>query len=156
MAPVWKVLRSKRNDETWNTSLRAALRSAFANRQWTQTRCYAAHFVKHNRCLLCLDDIIKRRLPHLTDEDRAKVEPTEEDIAEAPIGNAFHRIVVCPRVRKNCAITRPNLEFFCSSTQLALAMYALSAPFSTGTASHYRSHTPKEPSTGSSNLPLRS
>ena len=110
MAPVWKVLRSKRNDETWNTSLRAALRSAFANRQWTQTRCYTAHFVKHNRCLLCLDDIIKRRLPRLTDEDRAKVEPTEEDIAEAPIGNAFHRIVVCPRVRKNCAITRPNLE----------------------------------------------
>ena len=33
MAPIWKLLRSKKSDDTWNTSHRAALRSAFANRQ---------------------------------------------------------------------------------------------------------------------------
>ena len=60
--------------------------------------------------MLCLDDVVKERLPHLTADERAKVEPTGDDIARAPVGNLFHRIAVCPRVRNNCAITRPNLE----------------------------------------------
>ena len=60
--------------------------------------------------MLCLGDILKLRLPHLTDEERAKVEPSEADIAKAPIGNPFHRIMACPRVRSNCVAKRPNLE----------------------------------------------
>ena len=72
--------------------------------------CLAAKFVKHGKCLLCLDDIVKRRLPHLTEQERELTEPTEEDIAAAPTGNLFHRITACPRVVANCKSTRPNLE----------------------------------------------
>ena len=60
--------------------------------------------------MLCLDDVLKDRMPHLAEEERAKVEPTENDLEKTPVGNAFHRIVHCPRVRKNCSVPRPDLE----------------------------------------------
>ena len=66
--------------------------------------------VSHNRCLLCLDIFLKQKHPHLTDDERAKIEPTQEDIDEAPIGNIYHRIVCCPRTRDNCHMKRPDLE----------------------------------------------
>ena len=66
LAPLWKLLRSKSKADSWHAGHRGALRSAAAGRPWTQTRCKAAGFVKHNRGLLCLDDVIMQRLPHLT------------------------------------------------------------------------------------------
>ena len=117
MTPVWKLLRSKLQNDTWNSGHRSALRSAIANRQWTQTGCCAAGFVKHGKCLLCLDDIIKQRLPNLTDEERMLIEPSADDIAAAPIGNAFHRITACPRVVSNCKAKRPDLEKKSTSTR---------------------------------------
>ena len=44
MAPIWKLLRSKGQSENWHAGHRGALRSAFAGRQWTQSRCKAAGF----------------------------------------------------------------------------------------------------------------
>ena len=112
MSQIWKLLRSKLQTDEWHAGHRAALKSAFANRQWSQTRCFGANFVKHGKCLLCLDDIVKRRLPHLTDQQRELTEPNAEDIAAAPVGNLFHRITSCPRVISNCKATRPDLETF--------------------------------------------
>ena len=83
MSPIWKLLRSKFQTDEWHAGHRAALKSAFANRQWSQTRCFGAGFVNHGKCLLCLDDIVKRRLPHLTDEQRELSEPNADDIAAA-------------------------------------------------------------------------
>ena len=110
IAPIWKLLRSKLQSETWNSGHRSALRSAIANRQWTQSRCCSAGFVKHNKCLLCIDDILKQHHPNLTDDERMLIEPTAEVIDAAPVGNAFHRLTACPRVISNCAGKRPDLE----------------------------------------------
>ena len=156
MAPIWKLLRSKKSDDTWNTGHRAALRSAFANRQWTQARCYTAKFVGHNRCLLCLDDVVKERLPHLTADERAKVEPTGDDIARAPVGNLFHRIAVCPRVRNNCAITRPNLEKIFQIDPIGPGDVRIERGLFSWDSNLCRNLTPKEPFTGSCNPPPRS
>ena len=46
----------------------------------------------------------------MTDNERADVEPTEQDIEQTPIGNIYHRIVCCPRTRDNCKMQRPDLE----------------------------------------------
>ena len=64
----------------------------------------------HNRCLLCLDDIIKERLSDLTDAQRALVEPSAADLHKAPVGNQLHRVTACPRTRKDCKVERPNFE----------------------------------------------
>ena len=148
MAPIWKLLRSKRQDDTWNTGHRSALKSAFANRQWTQARCCAAKFVNHNRCLLCLDDTLKERLPHLTEDERAKVEPTENDLEKTPVGNAFHRIVVCPRVRNNCSAPRPDLEKIFQLEPSSPGDVRIERVSLTGTASSRRNRMPKVPSMG--------
>ena len=66
--------------------------------------------VSHNRCLLCLDDILKRKHPHLKDDKRAEIEPTQEDIEETHICNLYHRSVCCPRTRDNCKMQRSDLE----------------------------------------------
>ena len=59
MAPIWKLLKSKQNDEEWNPACRGALKSALAGRQYPQTRVFAAGWSKHNRCILCLHDIVQ-------------------------------------------------------------------------------------------------
>jgi len=59
MAPVWKELKSKQNDEEWNPACRGASKSALAGRQYPQTRVFAAGWSEHNRCILCLYDIVQ-------------------------------------------------------------------------------------------------
>ena len=59
MGPVWKLLKSKQNDEEWNPACRGALKSSLAARQYPQTRVFAAGWSEHNRCILCLYDIIQ-------------------------------------------------------------------------------------------------
>ena len=54
MAPVWKLLKSKQNDDEWKPACRGALRSAIAGRQYPQTRVFAAGWSEHNRCIFCL------------------------------------------------------------------------------------------------------
>ena len=62
MAPVWKLLKSNQNDEEWNPACRGALKSALAGRQYPQTRVFAAGWSEHNRCILCLHDIVQADL----------------------------------------------------------------------------------------------
>ena len=59
MALVWKLLKSKQNDEEWSPACRGALRSALAGRQYPQTRVFAAGWSEHNRCILCFYDIVQ-------------------------------------------------------------------------------------------------
>lgn len=54
MEPIWKLLKSCENTATWNQSLRGSLRSAIANRQWPQARCYKAGFAGHSKCMFCV------------------------------------------------------------------------------------------------------
>ena len=59
MDPVWKLLKSRQNDEDRNPAGRGALKSALAGRQYPQTRVFAAGWSQHNRCILCLYDIVQ-------------------------------------------------------------------------------------------------
>jgi hypothetical protein len=51
IAPIWKLLNSREKTPAWNQSLRGVLKSAIANRQWPQERCFKAGFAKHVRVL---------------------------------------------------------------------------------------------------------
>ena len=46
MDPIWKLLRSSENSENWKPSLRGALLSAIADRQWPQVCCLIAGFAQ--------------------------------------------------------------------------------------------------------------
>ncbi len=91
MTPVWKLLRSSQNDEAWNPATRSALRSALANRQWTQQRGHKAGWFDHNRCMLCL---------HRLAIELEGLDPTAEALLHcvpaAPVGNLCHRNWQCP------------------------------------------------------------
>ena len=62
MEPIWKLLRSRQNDEEWNPLLRGSLRSALANRQYPQCRVKAAGWSSHDKCLFCLNSAIEESL----------------------------------------------------------------------------------------------
>ncbi len=53
--PLFRVLKAKDSEE-WNGSQKGALRSAFTNRQWTQSRLHNAKFegIEHGVCKLCI------------------------------------------------------------------------------------------------------
>ena len=53
------LMRSKLNNAEWGTKLKGALMSAYAGRQFTQTRVMAAGWATHNRCLSCLQHIVE-------------------------------------------------------------------------------------------------
>ena len=108
MAPIWNLLRSKQNGEQWNPALRGGLRSAIANRQYPQVRVKAAGWAVHDRCLLCLHDIVSgdqfgdSDVPLLAPEaaekesqQRKPVVATEEQIDRAPVGSLHHRDWAC-------------------------------------------------------------
>lgn len=62
IARVWKLLKPKQNDEESNPACRGGLRSALSGRQYLQVRVYAAGWPEHNRCILCLHDIVQADL----------------------------------------------------------------------------------------------
>ena len=62
MTPVWKLLKSKQNDEERNPTCRGALRSALAGRQYPQVRVFVAGWSEHNRCVLCLNNLVQADL----------------------------------------------------------------------------------------------
>ena len=111
MEPITKLLKSTENTETWNPALRGSLKSAIAGRQYPQSRVYAAGWAAHNKCIFCLHHLVglgasttrRTRIRGKTkpdehkklDKTRYKVEATDEQIKEAPIGNLGHRIWRC-------------------------------------------------------------
>ena len=58
MEPLWQLINSKVNNEQWNPDFRGCLKSAFAGRQYPQTRVMAAGWSDHNRCVSCLSTIV--------------------------------------------------------------------------------------------------
>ena len=80
MAAIWKLLNSKQNDEEWNPTLREGLRSAFANRQYTQVRVVVVGWALHDSCLLCLHDVV--------DVDRSSCS-CRAGVQQSPSGGSF-------------------------------------------------------------------
>ena len=106
MGPIWKLLRSRENSSSWNPGLRGALRSAIANRQWPQERCFKAGFVAHPKCIFCVYAATDPApvawgpagIPPPTAEPTQLPPPTQADIEAAPVGTRQHRIWQCPRL----------------------------------------------------------
>ena len=120
MEPIWKLLRSQDNTAAWSPGMRGALRSAIANRQWPQARCFQAGFASHPKCLFCVHGAINDTVrdaslkPALQMDSsalaasearqpaaRPVVEPflpTQCQIDGAPAGTSFHWIWKCPRL----------------------------------------------------------
>ena len=57
-----ETTQAKAKHEEWNPACRGALKSALACRQYPQTRVFAAVWSVHNRCILCLHDIVQADL----------------------------------------------------------------------------------------------
>ena len=79
MDPIWKLLRSRENSRAWNPSLRGALRSAIANRQWPQARAFKAGFASHAKCLFCVHGARKDSSSESRVVLRAAAEPQLRD-----------------------------------------------------------------------------
>ena len=60
LKPLWKALRPS-HVPSWNEAHQAGLRSAFADRQWPQDRCWTAGWTQHDRCMLCVEAARVRR-----------------------------------------------------------------------------------------------
>ena len=119
MEPIWKLLRSRQNDEEWNPLLRGSLRSAFANRQYPQLRVKAAGWSLHDRCLFCLNLQIERAIGDTAAAARRKAHEEKgksgcarvdllagtdaATVEAAPHGSTNHRIYVCPRLEPSRA-----------------------------------------------------
>ena len=65
MQGIWQLLRSKEETERWNHHFRGAWKSAFAGRQYPQSRCFVAGFASHDRRLVCLYDLMGKEGPTL-------------------------------------------------------------------------------------------
>jgi hypothetical protein len=77
--------------------MRGALRSAIANRQWPQQRCFKAGFAVHPKCIFC---VYAAAANPATDaaEPLHLPPPSPVQIEAAPVGNCHHRIWLCPRL----------------------------------------------------------
>jgi hypothetical protein len=125
MDPLWKLLRSNERSEDWNPSLRGALRSAIAGRQWPQARCFRAGFAVHPKCLFCVYgactdsssatmavraarpasrsgtwpssplNALANDVPAVS---AALPPPTQQQLDQAPVGTCNHRVWHCPRL----------------------------------------------------------
>ena len=58
MEPVWQLLNTTANNDEWNGKHKAGLRSAAAGRQFTQARAKLCGWSDHDRCLVCLSEIV--------------------------------------------------------------------------------------------------
>ena len=98
MEPIWQLINSKKDNEDWNPDFRGCLKSAVAGRQYPQTRVMAAVWSEHNRCIMCLSDIVDAEDASGTDWtatarcSRTPVVATPDQINRAPTGNLNHRI----------------------------------------------------------------
>ena len=90
---------------------KGALKSAVAGRQYTQSRCHTAGFAKHDKCLVCVYNLVMQemlakdrrgtvmetRLPKaMRDEMMAIATDAPDSILQrCPLGNLHHRAWVC-------------------------------------------------------------
>ncbi len=92
-SPVLKLLRPSSESTEWTAEYRGALRSAVLGRQWPQARCYAAGFTDHNRCCLCLSNVLSAHGVQSAADLPADV------FAAVPFGTLMHRVFSCPAHR---------------------------------------------------------
>ena len=98
MEPLWQLINSKVNNEQWNPDFRGCLKSAFAGRQYPQTRVMAAGWADHNRCISCLSAIVDSEAVNTGGVDKEKrtmrdpVVASPQQVLKAPVGNLNHRI----------------------------------------------------------------
>ena len=98
MEPMWQLINSKVNNEQWNPDFRGCLKSAFAGRQYPQTRVMAAGWSDHNRCITCLSTIVDTEDTNTDATDKMKrsmrdpVVASPQQILKAPVGNSNHII----------------------------------------------------------------
>ena len=52
MRPIWAALSTKTKAGRWDSGHKAAFKSTFIGRQWTQARRKAAGLSEHNKCVL--------------------------------------------------------------------------------------------------------
>ena len=96
MEPIWQLLNTKRHNDTWNGAHKGCLRSAIAGRQFPQVRCKQCGWAVHDRCTLCLNDVVEAESPKRSTERKEKtgrdlIDATQEQIDKAPRGDIIHR-----------------------------------------------------------------
>ena len=94
MEPIWQLLKPKTKDEDWFAAHKGCLRSVMANRQYPQTRVKKCGWSSHDRCLLCLSEIVDaesggRDKRPMTVKDA--VVATPEQLCKAPKDDLIHR-----------------------------------------------------------------
>ena len=95
MEPLWQLLNAKTTSEDWNERHKAGLRSAAAGRQFTQSRVKLCGWSNHDRCLVCLNELVEKESPYVGTKKRTvrdPVEATDEQLERAPVGDLSHRI----------------------------------------------------------------
>ena len=95
MEPVWQLLNAKINDDDWNAKHKAGLRSAAAGRQFTQARVMLCGWADHDRCLVCLNNLVEKDSPYVGEKKRTIRDPvvaTSDQLLRAPIGDIAHRL----------------------------------------------------------------
>ena len=112
MIGIWQLLRSKEESGKWNHHFKGALKSTIAGRQYTQSRCHTAGFAKHNKCLVCVYNLVlqemlarrtpgsvtdPRRLPKTTRDEliTTAADPPEAILQRCQVGNLHHRTWTC-------------------------------------------------------------
>ena len=108
MEPVWQLLGTKTKEEGWTAAHKGCLRSIISNRQFPQTRVKSCGWSSHDRCLLCLSDLVDAEIPHSDDQQQQQqqakkrtandvVVATPDQIERAPKGDLMHRHWACKR-----------------------------------------------------------
>ena len=95
MEPLWQLLNPKAKDDEWNGKHKAGLRSAAAGRQFTQARVKLCGWSYHDRCLVCLNELVESETPFVGSKERTvrdPIEATSEQIERAPVGDLAHRL----------------------------------------------------------------
>ena len=64
MEPIWQLLRTRTNEEGWTAAGKGCLKSVISNRQFPQTRVKSCGWSTHDRCLLCLSDLVDAESHH--------------------------------------------------------------------------------------------
>jgi len=115
MGPVWKLLKSRQNDEEWNAACRGALKSSLAGRQYPQTRVFAAGWPLHNRCILCLYNIVQEDAAKNTSDDQQRQAQNQQPGQDRSIGCEVERAPT--GAPSNRSLTRADTERDAGSTE---------------------------------------
>ena len=117
IAPVMSLLKPAPDNPSWTAAFRAGLKSALLNRQWPQSRCFAAGLANHNRCCLCLAAVMAEHGAECPDD------LPENVLASVPVGSAIHRVWACPAHRDERALYAPAVIREREPAQYELAAY---------------------------------